>query len=427
MDISKINRLNNEYRALRSKAIEIHSENNNLPSVQEGLCYQKAAQICSELARLTLDSEELHWVQAKQECEFHMREIAQALGITGSKDASRKPVAPVRNEPETSNKPAAPEAKKRPKNENKENNSGVSQDKIDSWFDGENKLDHFLKDVVGMKDTIALLQDCINDTDHAALDAFLKMPTVRSFFFYGPPGCGKTYTIEAFANELYTHKNYRFMKLGSADIHSKFSGEADKIVEQAFEEAAKNAPCILFIDEIDGVCQNRSLPHLSDFNMQLTTTFLNCFNDLSKLNKERKSVIFIGATNYPANVDVAMLDRVELVQIPLPDPELRAHSFAWKFRDMKLEEGFSWKDIAEQTEGYNQRDINRVADRILILMRKEVIESFDSDDEAIEALTNGTYRLRRAVVEQALSEYVPTPKNDIETQLCAFEEKMRRC
>lgn len=425
MDIAKIYRLSNEYNALVSEAKEIRFDNNDLPSVQEGLRYQKAAQICSELARLTIGSEELHWAETKNKCEHHMRTIAAALGIGGAAaQPKKKTVAP------TSNPKQENDAVKSYKNENKAQNveqgamSNVPKETVARWF--ANRPTHSLSDVVGMKDTIALLNSCVEDVGHQDLDEYLDMPTVRSFFFYGPPGCGKTFTIEGFANDLITQKGYNYMKLGSADIHSKFSGEADKIVEQAFYEAARNAPCILFIDEIDGVCQNRSMPHLSDFNMQLTTTFLNCFNNLNKLNKERKSVIFIGATNYPANVDVAMLDRVELVQIPLPDTELRAHSFASKFQKTKLEDGFTWADVAEQTEGYNQRDINRVVDRVRLLMRKELVSLYPEDQKAIEAMKSGRYRMSRSLVEQALAEYVPTPKNDIEAQLSDFEAKARR-
>ena len=422
---AKINRLNNEYNALISEAVEIRLDNNDVASVQEGLRYQKAAQICGELARMTIGSEELHWVQMKNKCEKHMHEIAAALGIGGSSShQSKKNVAPVRNPDSESAKPNRRDSAD--KSESGSGASDVPQKTVDSWF-SEDELTHPLSEVVGMKDTIALLNSCVADAGHMELDEFLDMPTVRSFFFYGPPGCGKTFTIEGFAYDLVHQKGYNYMKLGSADIHSKFSGEADKIVERAFQEAAKNAPCILFIDEIDGICQNRSMPHLSDFNMQLTTTFLTCFNNLNKLNKERKSVIFIGATNYPANVDVAMLDRVELVQIPLPDAQLRNHSFARKFHNVKLEDGFTWDDVADMTEGYNQRDINRVVDRIRLLMRKELVSSYADDRSAIADMRSGAFRLRRGLVEQALSEYVPTPKNDIEAQLSAFEAQVRRC
>ena len=417
MDVSKINRLNNEYSALISDAINIRYGNNDMPSRLEGLRYQQAAQICSELARLTIGSEERHWVICKENCEKHMHEIAVALGL--AKKSPAKPTPPPA--PAKSQETPAPDQS--PEQDDAFGDD-IPPETVAQWFNYN--PDHGLASVVGMEDTIALLQSCVNDAGHSELDEFLDMPTVRSFFFYGPPGCGKTFTIDGFVHDLKNQKGYKAMKLGSADIHSKFSGEADKIVKRAFAEAGRNAPCLLFIDEIDGVCQNRSMPHLSDFNMQLTTTFLTAFNELNALNKQRKSVIFIGATNYPANVDTAMLDRVELVQIPLPDEKLRAHSFARKFQNIQLEDGYSWTDAAAKTEGYNQRDINRVVSRIRTLMRKDILECYSNDKDAIAALKSGAFRLRFALVEQALSENLPTPKNDIEQQLNDFESKIRR-
>lgn len=230
------------------------------------------------------------------------------------------------------------------------------------------------------KKSIDMLSDCVRDASMEALNRNLKIPSMKSFFFYGPPGCGKTYIIEAFAHEL-MQQGYKFMSLSSADIHSKFSGEADKIVQRAFREAVDNAPCILFMDEVDGVCQNRNLPNLSDFNMQLTTTFLTAYNGLSRANAEQKSVIFIGATNYPANVDAAMLDRVELVRIPLPE-EVRGQVFRSALEDIvRLEPGLGWLDMAVATEGYNQRDVKAIIEKLKKLIRVGAADGCTSGEE----------------------------------------------
>ena len=113
------------------------------------------------------------------------------------------------------------------------------------------------------------LNDCVQDIASEELNEYLDISTVQSFFFYGPPGCGKTFIIKAFAHEL-MQKGYRYMKLESSDVHSKFSGEADKIVKRAFAEALEE-PTILFMDEIDGICQSRSMPNLSDFCLLYTS------------------------------------------------------------------------------------------------------------------------------------------------------------
>lgn len=274
------------------------------------------------------------------------------------------------------------------------------------------------------KKSIDMLSDCVRDASMEALNRYLKIPSMKSFFFYGPPGCGKTYIIEAFAHEL-MQQGYKFMSLSSADIHSKFSGEADKIVQRAFREAVDNAPCILFMDEVDGVCQNRNLPNLSDFNMQLTTTFLTAYNGLSRANAEQKSVIFIGATNYPANVDAAMLDRVELVRIPLPEEEVRGQVFRSALEDIvRLEPGLGWLDMAVATEGYNQRDVKAIIEKLKKLIRVGAADGCTSGEEAVSRLQDGAFCLTRQMFDQAMQAYVPTPKDDIERRLNEFERQM---
>ncbi len=401
MNIQNINRLNNEYRAYIYEAESHRITRAGVASREEGLSYQRAAQICGQLASMTTGSEAQYWVDNQSRCEAKMRQIWAELN----------PREPVKETPAA--KPAArPAAKK----------TDVPQETVDHWYKPD--PGYGFDQVSGMEEVKRLLSDCVRDIRMDALNEYMGVPTVQSFFFYGPPGCGKTFIIKAFAHEL-MQQGYKFMSLSSADIHSKFSGEADKIVERAFKEAVDNAPCILFMDEVDGVCQNRNLPNLSDFNMQLTTTFLTAYNDLERANKERKSVIFIGATNYPANVDTAMLDRVELVQIPLPDDEVRRRAFEDKLGCVtQLEDGFRWSDMAEATEGYNQRDINRIVTKLKKLIRTSVADGCADGQMAVERLKSGDFRTTRQLFDQALASYTPTPKDDIERQLNEFEKQM---
>lgn len=401
MNIQNINRLNNEYRAYIYEAESHRITRAGVASREEGLSYQRAAQICGQLASMTTGSEAQYWVDNQARCEAKMRQIwAELNPREPAKEASpAKPAA----------KPAAKKA-------------SVPQETVDHWYKPD--PGYGFDQVSGMEKVKHLLSGCVRDISMDALNEHMGVPTVQSFFFYGPPGCGKTFIIKAFAHEL-MQQGYKFMSLSSADIHSKFSGEADKIVERAFKEAVDNAPCILFMDEVDGVCQNRNLPNLSDFNMQLTTTFLTAYNDLERANKDRKSVIFIGATNYPANVDTAMLDRVELVQIPLPDDEVRRRAFEDKLGCVtQLEDGFDWSDMAEATESYNQRDINRIVTKLKKLIRTSVAEGCADGREAVERLKSGAFRTTRQMFDQALASYTPTPKDDIERQLNEFEKQM---
>lgn len=450
MDIEKINRLNNEYRALVREARAIREEKGD-PSREEGLCYQNASERAGQLASMTVGAEMQHWISEQDMCSGKMREIWYYLNPEEAKKKAQR-TAPAAK-PAQAKTPAgaassakgtqASESESGAGTENEgekkpnKNTYGIPDSVVAHWF--QEDPGYGFDKVAGMEELKELLNDCVQDIASEELNEYLDISTVQSFFFYGPPGCGKTFIIKAFAHEL-MQKGYRYMKLESSDVHSKFSGEADKIVKRAFAEALEE-PTILFMDEIDGICQSRSMPNLSDFNMSLTTTFLNAYNDLIDGGKDRRRVIFIGATNYPANVDIGMLDRVELVPVPLPDEEARAASFHAKFmKKVKAENGeeeqviekvqcaddFSWEEMAEATEGYNQRDIDRVISHLRVLLRKSVLsgEAVNAAD-AVNALKTGEARITREMFEAALTKYHPAPKDDIEKSLNEFTNKMR--
>ena len=402
MNIQNVNRLDNEYRAYIYEAESYRRAQAGVASREEGLSYQRAAQICSQLASLTTGSEAQYWMKKQAACETKMRQIWAELNP----------------EPQKKEPPAGKPAPQKPA----ARKDDVPQETVNNWY--KEDPGYGFDQVSGMDDVKLMLSDCVRDASMEALNRYLKIPSMKSFFFYGPPGCGKTYIIEAFAHEL-MQQGYKFMFLSSADIHSKFSGEADKIVQRAFREAVDNAPCILFMDEVDGVCQNRNLPNLSDFNMQLTTTFLTAYNGLSRANAEEKSVIFIGATNYPANVDAAMLDRVELVRIPLPEEEVRSQVFRSALENIvRLEPGLGWLDMAVATEGYNQRDVKAIIEKLKKLIRVGAADGCTSGEEAVSRLQDGAFCLTRQMFDQAMQAYVPTPKDDIERRLNEFERQM---
>ena len=230
-----------------------------------------------------------------------------------------------------------------------------------------------------MEELKGKLRQCVVDTRVGKLKDYLGIPKLHSFFFIGPPGCGKTFIVEAFAHEL-MEQDYKYLSLAGSDILSRYVGDAEKIVSRMFQEAEDQAPCILFVDEIDGVCKNRSLPNLPEHSATLTTAFLEGVNQITD---SEKTIIFIGATNYPGRVDNAMMDRVELIRVPLPDKEARAHAFKRHFekevkrpedeggdkaekkpkefeQTVQFAEGFGFDDMAEDTNMYNYRDIDRL-------------------------------------------------------------------
>ena len=123
-----------------------------------------------------------------------------------------------------------------------------------------------------------------------------------------------------------------------------------------------------------------------------------------------------------------MLDRVELIPIPMPDEEVRENTFRRKLEKLiSLDEDVAWKDIVEATEGYSQRDINRVTQKLLMNIYKKISECVKENDSAAEhavgMIKNGDFRLNKEMVEEVFGSYKPKPNADIERSLNEFEAK----
>lgn len=294
---------------------------------------------------------------------------------------------------------------------------------VSKWFK-EIPL-HTFEDVAGMDDLKEKLRQCVVDTRVGKLKEYLGIPRLHSFFFIGPPGCGKTYIVEAFAHEL-MEQNYKYISLTGSDILSRYVGDAEKIVSRMFQEAEENAPCILFVDEIDGVCKNRSLPNLPEHAATLTTAFLEGFNRINE-RKDPKTIIFIGATNYPGKVDNAMMDRVELIRVPFPDRGAREHAIRRQFKDiLQFDADCSYEFMAEATEMYNYRDIVRLCNRLKNEIVRDIMTKYSDEEAAINALKDCSYMVERKQFETAKQNCLPAPKDAIIRSLDEWEEQYRR-
>ena len=247
---------------------------------------------------------------------------------------------------------------------------------------------------------------------------------MQSYLFVGPPGCGKTYIIEAFAHEL-MEKDYKYISVVASDILSKLVGESEKKVQRLFEEAEKNAPCIVFIDEIDALCKNRS-GDVPEYTKSLTTSFLTGYNMLK--NSRDKDIVFISATNYPNNIDDAMIDRIQLIEVPLPDEEARESAFRRVFQSiMKLKEDIDFSYMAKQSNNYNYRDIERLNNSLKKKLVEEITEVQGmTDEEGIEALKNGQICLTKELFDKIQGEFIPTPKDNILREIEAWKNRMNQ-
>ncbi len=169
---------------------------------------------------------------------------------------------------------------------------------------------------------------------------------------YGPPGCGKTFIARAVAGEL----GAAFAEVGIDDVLDMWTGQSERNLAQLFAAARRNAPCVLFLDEVDALGQKRS--HLTH-----SSSMRNVVNQLlAEMDTERSGVFVLGATNHPWDVDPALrrpgrFDRMLLV-LP-PDTPARSSILRHHLRDRPVAQ-VDVERVAAVTEHFSGADLAHV-------------------------------------------------------------------
>ena len=211
-------------------------------------------------------------------------------------------------------------------------------------------------DVAGMSELKEQLKsDVIDLLQNPEQAKALGLSIPNGLLFYGPPGCGKTFFAEKFAEE--TGFNYQYVKC--SDVASPYIDGGKGKIADIFKQARENAPTILFLDEVDAVIRNRS-----HHNNPTTAGAVNEF--LMQLNNcGRDNILVIGATNNPLDIDEAALraGRLELkYYIPQPDYETRKSMFQISLSKRCYDFGIDYDKLASLTQNYISADISLVVD-----------------------------------------------------------------
>lgn len=167
---------------------------------------------------------------------------------------------------------------------------------------------------------------------------------------YGPPGCGKTFISERFAEEA--GYNFRFVK--ASDLASIYIHGSQEKIGQLFDEARAAAPCVLCFDEFEA-----QVPRRTDVNSSGQAGEVNEF--LTQLNNcGAQQVFVIATTNQPQLIDPAVLRRGRmdhLVYVPLPDAEARNQLFAIHLKGRPCDDSVDCRELGRLTEGYVASEI----------------------------------------------------------------------
>lgn len=181
----------------------------------------------------------------------------------------------------------------------------------------------------------------------------LGLEPSRGILLHGPPGCGKTSLAAAIAGELAVP----FIKIAGPEIVSGMSGESESRLRDVFAAAAAQAPCILFIDEIDSITPKRENSQ-KEMEKRIVAQLLSSLDDISG------SVIVIGATSRPDSVDPALrragrFDRELCLGIPTMQGRVEILEVICK--GLKLSSDVSFNDISKLTPGYVGADLKALA------------------------------------------------------------------
>lgn len=208
--------------------------------------------------------------------------------------------------------------------------------------------------VAGLTDLkVQLKRDVIDVLHEPAKYAEYGLTIPNGMLLYGPPGCGKTFFAKCFAEEV----GFNFMLLTPSSLKSRYVNATQENIAKMFDEARKNAPTLIFIDEINELVPNRD----GDVH-EMSRSAVN--EMLAQMDRTGEQGIFvIGATNYPHQIDPAMLraGRLEhMVYLPLPDKEVREELFRMYLKSRPLELGVDYEQLASATAGYVSADIERL-------------------------------------------------------------------
>jgi transitional endoplasmic reticulum ATPase len=182
-----------------------------------------------------------------------------------------------------------------------------------------------------------------------------EIPLPNGMLLYGPPGCGKTFISEKFAEEV----GFNFIKIITSDIASTYIHGTQEKIGKLFNEAEKNAPTVIFIDEIDAMVPKRGGDlqhgHASEVN-----EFLAQINNCGE-----RGIFVIAATNRPEIIDPAMLraGRIDYkIYLPPPDFEARKGLFKIYLKNKPTDLDVDYDQLAEVTKNYVSVDIKTIID-----------------------------------------------------------------
>lgn len=231
------------------------------------------------------------------------------------------------------------------------------------------------EDIGGLHQEITKIREMVElPLKHPEIFERLGIEAPKGVLLHGPPGTGKTLLAKAVANESSSH----FILINGPEIMSKFYGQSEENLRKKFEDAEKNAPSIIFIDEVDAIASKRE-ESKGEVERRVVAQLLSLMDGL----KSRGSVVVIAATNIPNSIDPALrrpgrFDRE--VEIGVPSKKGRLKILKIHTRNMPLAKDVDLEKIAEITYGFVGADLSALAKEAAMCVLRKVLPELKSTD-----------------------------------------------
>ena len=259
----------------------------------------------------------------------------------------------------------------------------------------ENDVKTTFADVAGVDEAKEELREVVNFLKEPQRYAQLGGRIPKGVLLVGPPGTGKTLLARAIAGEA----DVPFYSINGSEFVEMFVGLGAARVRDLFEQTKRNAPCILFIDEIDALGKSRALGLGSlGANDEKEQTLNQLLAEMDGFNPQ-EGVILLAATNRPEILDPALLragrfDRQVL--IGLPDQAGRAQILAVHLKKIKVDKRLDVAKVAALTPGFSGADLANVVNEAALVATRRGAESVAEPDftQAIERIVAGLEQKR---------------------------------
>ncbi len=269
------------------------------------------------------------------------------------------------------------------------------------------------EDIGGLHDAIEKIREMVElPLRHPELFTKLGIEPPKGVLLYGPPGTGKTLLAKAVANE----SGASFYSIAGPEIMSKWYGQTEENLRKIFEDAEKNAPSIIFIDEIDAIAPKRE-EVTGEVEKRTVSQLLALMDGL----KARGKVIVIAATNRPNALDPALrrpgrFDRE--IEIGVPDTKGRKEILQIHTRNMPLDKDVDLNWLAEVTYGFVGADLEALAkEAAMSALRRNLPQISWKKDEEIPPEVFEKLKVTKKDFQNALKIVEPSAMREVMVEI----------